>query len=530
MKRTAGIGSVAAVAVLITFTQNCNQDDLIRCANNSDCAEGSVCAASNECMTMPTEMDAMSDQTSTVDMDVPMDLHRVFPSGTPVWCMSAGTENYDTTRAVAIDSTGSLIVAGTKGAATAFLHKYTRSTRGVRSAFAFDISPDANDMGTTSIGITSVAVDPKDDSIVLTGVFTGQMRVGKCENQLTSSPAGRKLHQDIFLAKFRASDGECLWATQLESDWGTMTVGTDDEVTGLTIDASQNLALTGILNGAHVLKKIRIGSDYLTCKTPNANSNVFVAKLDRDANPLSFACYHTDGEEDGKAIAVDATGVVHLAGNFGSRGLNIGGVSQNSKGTSDAFVIKYDTTSNPAERQFFQLGAVGRQNLAQSIATVGNEVLLLGQLDGPLPLMKTTLMGQGAFFVWLNNVYDEQGTASVVALRDGEVIPGAVALRPDGSGQSAVALSFRGDIKVGTEMVSGPAATRALVVKYGARGGSLLWLQKLPASTGQAVALDRDGYVLVGGDFKDNVDFGPDAGGVLINKGGQDGFACLLSP
>jgi uncharacterized protein (AIM24 family) len=145
----------------------------------------------------------------------------------------------------------------------------------------------------------SVAIDPA-GNVYLTGCFTGNVDFGA--GNLNSNNEG-----DIFLAKFDP-DGKPLWSQRFGA-------GGDDNGTGLAIDPSGSIYLTGYL---------WYGADFGGGMLTNASDNTFVAKFDFNGNHLWSKIFIQTGAVYSKDIAIDPGGNVLLTGYY-TGSVNFGG-------------------------------------------------------------------------------------------------------------------------------------------------------------------------------------------------------------
>ena len=163
----------------------------------------------------------------------------------------------------------------------------------------------------------ALAVDAA-TNVYATGHFAGQSTFG---TNVLSSTGGL----DIFLCKLDAA-GNFLWSTRFG---GTG----DDEGTGIAVDHSGNLHLTG-----NFATRIGFGRDALLSA---GASDVFVAKLDNTGRVLWSARAGGIGKDVANDIASDRPGNSYITGSyqqnaqFGSTNLTGGALPQ-------FFLAKYD--------------------------------------------------------------------------------------------------------------------------------------------------------------------------------------------
>ena len=138
---------------------------------------------------------------------------------------------------------------------------------------------------------------------------------------------------DGFIAKYDTA-GNVLWATGFG---GT----NNDRGWGIAVDTNRNCYVTGFFNSTNFL----IGGVTLTNFSPNGNNSVFVAKLDTDGNLLWAHGPDAGYNSSGYQVAADNAGNCYVTGSF--YGTNtFGGIRLVSRGSSDAFLLKYDPSGS----------------------------------------------------------------------------------------------------------------------------------------------------------------------------------------
>ena len=123
---------------------------------------------------------------------------------------------------------------------------------------------------------------------------------------------------DIFLTKFD-TNGAQLWTKQL---------GTDaiDEGTGIALDASGNIFITGWTSGG------------LDGNSNQGAADILLIKFDNNGTKLWTKQYGSSGDEQGVGVAIDQSGLIYVTGwTMG----NLDGSTGNGK--KDIFITKYST-------------------------------------------------------------------------------------------------------------------------------------------------------------------------------------------
>jgi len=239
------------------------------------------------------------------------------------WSTCYGGPGINTAYDVAVDGSGSIVIAGSfagtmnlgggvltsAGGQDMFLARYDAHGAHLWSQRFGGIG---NDVG------KAVTVDGA-GNIIMTGHFRGPVSIG-------GAPlAGRGL-QDIFVAKFDAA-GLHQWSQWYGSAGG-------DEGQDIVSDASGNVIVTGHYAGA-----INFGGG---ADTPAFGSlDMFVLKLNAAGGYQWSKGVGNVNPDAGLGVAVDAFNSVFVAGMF-SNTVNFGGGGLTSSGSTDVFVVKYD--------------------------------------------------------------------------------------------------------------------------------------------------------------------------------------------
>lgn len=243
-----------------------------------------------------------------------------------------------------------------------------------------------------------------------------------------------------YLAKF-SSDGTELWRQSINTTvplFGSVTLNAADAVSGLAIDAANNIYITGFVkgvpdvgtgftrpsktfvakynsNGAQQwlteldLPKSSGGADialdqqgnvYLAgmangtltsdSSNPFADGDIFVAKLSTDGAQLWNQSIVTPGKNYARGLALDSAGNVYITGE------TIGALpGQTSAGGTDAFLAKYD--SNGTAQWIKQFGTA-QLDEGQAIAVDRlDRIYVTGETEGSL--FGNAVIGQSDAFL-----------------------------------------------------------------------------------------------------------------------------------
>lgn len=170
---------------------------------------------------------------------------------------------------------------------------------------------------------------------------------------------------DMYIAKYN-STGSLVWAFGIGGDG-------DDQLNGITVDASGNVYVAGGITGTtatNIDADPSTNTNNVTGQTITSAFDHFVAKYDGTLTPSSTSFYQWafttggTGAEQLNSIAVDGSGNVYVGGYIrGTTGTNIDAdpssntnnvTGRTATNNNDHFIAKYDGTLTPASTSFYQ--------------------------------------------------------------------------------------------------------------------------------------------------------------------------------
>jgi hypothetical protein len=394
-------------------------------------------------------------------------------TGTVQWLARIASDGTDIGFAIATDSSGNVYVTGQGGAGsvvTAFnfngtAFSPTLSNSGGTDAFVVKY----NTTGTVQwvARIASTATDIGYGIATDTGgnvYVTGQGGINAVVSAFSSngSAFGTTLaslgQNDIFLVKYDTS-GTVQWVTRL----GTQSV---DFGYGVATDGSDNVYITGQTGlGATLSIFNSNGSSFgtLSNNTPTT-TDAFLIKYN-SSGTVQWAVKQASVSTDvGRSVAVDTAGNVYTTGTYIGAPYSIYGQSMSLSasftvsGTSDAFIIKYNTNGAP---QWVARVAGTGVDIGYGTATdsAGNFYAAGAVGTGTATIFSangtpygTSLPANQCFVV----KYDTSGTVQWVASIQGSV-------------NGAIGLTVTADAS-GNIIVGGTSGTTATVTAYSSNG------------------------------------------------------------
>ena len=285
----------------------------------------------------------------------------------------------------------------------------------------------------------------------------------------------------------------------------------------IAVDASGNIVVGGVYRGT-----VNFGG---TSKTSAGGADWYVAKYSPTGTLLWVNSLGGAGEDALDAVAVAPNGDVVVSGRFAGTASFGGATPLVSNGTSDMAVAKY-AAANGAHLWSKRFGGAwddAPSGLAvDTAANVYVTGYFRGTIDfggGPLSVPFTTdldvfiakLDGTGGH-LWSKNFTN-----------DGNERGYGIAV--DGSGNVAITGSFSNTVDFGGGPLTSPNAMTDVFVARFTSTGAHSWSKRFGSlegsETGNAVAMDSSGNVVVAGQFVNPVDLG---GGTLGALGGSDAF------
>jgi len=301
--------------------------------------------------------------------------------GSHLWSKRFGGALTDRGYAVAVDSTGSVLVAGyfmgvvdfgggplsSSGNADIFVAKYSsagvhvwsKRFGGTGHDFAYGLAVDGN------------------DNLVMTGFFGwfgGPVDFGG--GAMTSVG-----DSDVFVAKFNAA-GAHLWSKRCGGTGA-------DRAQGIAVDANGNVAITGYFS---------LTADFGGSPLTSAGArDIFVAEYSSAGAHLWSKRFGDTSDDIGASLAFDPSGRVVVTGDYyGS--INFGGAALVSVGSGNMFLAMLSSTGGHVWSKRFGVG--GNSAAGVTVDAAGN-VIMTGTMVGAADFGGGPLWGNGSFDIFL---------------------------------------------------------------------------------------------------------------------------------
>jgi PKD repeat protein len=308
----------------------------------------------------------------------------VNPSGGPGWAKAIGSTDIDLGFGVASDGAGNAIVVGTfRGAITIGTTQLVSA--GGADAYLAKYDPSGNVLwakrfgGTFDDAFTSIDVDANGD-VVAVGRFQGTASFG---GTALVSAGGL----DIVIAKYSGANGSHLWSKRFGD-------ASDQSAEAVSVDPHGEAAVTGYYVGT-----VNFGGT--TLRTPYVGDyDVFVAKFDAAGTHLWSRNFPNTGNDFGMGVATDAAGDVAVVGYFNAS-INLGtGDLIAGNGMTDAFVVKLSDTGAYLWSKQLGADDGGETGKAIAMDATGN-VVVAGEADKAIDLGGGLLQPYGFSDVWV---------------------------------------------------------------------------------------------------------------------------------
>jgi len=428
-------------------------------------------------------------------------------------------------RAVAIDSGGATIVAGTIRGGTINFNPDPggpqRDATNASQIFVAKYSPAGTliwyrTIGDGSTGATNGAYDVAVDgagNVYATGEFSGNINFNT-DPQGTPKSYSVANRADGFIWKLDPN-GNYIWAQVVDSSLGSFADGY-----GLAVDAAANpsVFITGTF-GQRIGDTATFGA---TTLTTGGSSDAFVARLNPDGSYAWAKDFHTTAGLGPnftfrKGIALDSADNVYTTGQFGGTvdfdpaRVKPAGIKV-SNGSSNVYVAKLDSAGSFVWADAF--GGPGfSQGVRLAVDSAAGAVYAFGEYQGatnfnPNPSGTPQVLNSpdGLFVTKLNTggaflFARDLGVTSVNG-RSSSFGPGDVRLDPGGN--LDIIGSYFGNVRLGNGAYSSPAGSPATFFARMNSAGQFLETAPLPgagSNTDLAIAVNASGTIALTGSY-----------------------------
>lgn len=281
--------------------------------------------------------------------------------GSVIWVETFGGTGDDGISGIDIDADDNVFATGYFEDTVAFGLGGTMTSAGKKDAFFMKISgSDGSTLLAKKKGgieddyATGIAIDT-DGNMLVVGVFEDVVNFG-------SGPTPSNGQFDCFILK-ADSAGHTVWVKTFGNSG-------NDNCDSIAVDGSGNAVTSGGFSGTiNVVGKGR---------TSNGGKDILVAMFNAaDGNPKWVKNFGGSTTDDGKGVAVDGAGDVFLTGYFKGTGADFGGLTMDSNGGKDIFLVKLGGADGASESALGFGGSADEQGLSIAVDS-GGSVLLGG--------------------------------------------------------------------------------------------------------------------------------------------------------
>lgn len=297
-----------------------------------------------------------------------------------------------------------------------------------------------------------------------------------------------------------------------------------DEAKAVTTDASGNVIVVGYFAS----DAITFGNITLTNNTPGFD-DLFVVKYDPAGNVLWARSIGGDFDDKAFAVATDADGNIHVAGNFYSTSITVGNYTfTNAGAVGDIVLVKYDPDG--AVLWATREGAAGLEiPYAIAVDDAGNFTVAGRFSSNSVTFGTTTLQQAGSMDVFVVK-YDAAGTVLWAQGAGGGSNDEAYALAVRGDGDLIVAGYYTQEADFGSITLPSPGQANIFLARCDATTGSFLWATAVGSDGDEralAIALDAADNIYAAGYFQSSsLDFGSTT---LLSTATDNGFVARFT-
>jgi hypothetical protein len=268
--------------------------------------------------------------------------------GNFIWAKQMGGPMGSNANYIAVDGLGNLVITGSFSETVDFDPgpDVFEMTAVYRDIFIASLTPDGEFLWAKQIQSEyddngqTIAIDPVDGSILVTGYFTGTADFDPGPGYFELSPSYLG-NYDLFLLKLDAN-GNFTWAVRIGAD-------NFDAGMGIAVNASSEIFLTGFFAGTVDFDPgVDVYEMVASYGDPLGYGDGFVCKLGPDGRFLWARQFGAEGDDWAYSIAIDANGNSYTTGMFnGSVDFDPGaGETILTSEGWDVFIWKLDTDGN----------------------------------------------------------------------------------------------------------------------------------------------------------------------------------------
>ena len=328
--------------------------------------------------------------------------------------------------------------------------------------------------------------------------------------------------QDVVFGKFDSS-GTFQWIKKFGG------IGADRGL-GIAVDSSANVIVIGSFAGT-----VNFGGSNLST-TGTADTDIFLLKYSTSGTHIWSKRFGGTGTDEGRAVAVDSSGNILIAGsfgNFGNQQIDFGGGTLTAAGNGDAYVAKYDSSGTYVWAK--QMGGTGSDSSLAVAADTSGNAIVVGSFAATVDFGGGGggLVSGGLKDGFIAKYGAADGAYSFSRRFGGASDDFAYSVATDSTSSILVAAGYNSSMGVdfGGGAHGNTAGPDIAIVKYSS-ANAFTWekIVSWPIFFGdfaQSVRVDGSDNVLVSGAFNNPIDFG--CGGMPVTTSSYDVFVTKFS-
>jgi len=286
---------------------------------------------------------------------------------------------------------------------------------------------------------------------------------------------------------------------------------------GSAVDVSGNIFITGLLKGSTSFGGPMLGS--------MGSGDVFLAKFDAGGNHLWSRRFGDASGQHGCGVEVDGAGGAIAWGGFKGSVDFGGGLLVNSY-DMDVYAAKYDANGNHLWSKSF--GGAAYLDIRDLAIDALRNPIFTGAFLGAVNFGGSSLSSAGKSDIYIAKLSSQGAHLWSKRFGDGSAqLANSIALDP--AGNILVAGEFAGSLDLGGGALTSAGSHDIFLAKF-SPSGAHLWSKCFGSEeyqSGQCVAADRSGNVIITGCFEGDADFG---GGALASANAFDVFLAKFDP
>lgn len=350
---------------------------------------------------------------------------------------------------------------------------------------------------------TAVTIDAA-GNVTITGHFAGEVDFG-------GGPLVSAGDSDIFVASFEES-GQHRWSMRFGA-------ASTDEGLDIKADAGGELVVVGSFTD-------QVAFDGGSPLASAGGSDIFLARFDSAGQHLRSARYGGLLDDRARSVYIDDAGAVAITGSF-HISLDFGGGTLSSAGGSDIFAARFDRAG--LHEWSARFGGTGNDQGSDIAIGPSGEMVLTGNFENTLDFGGGPMTSAGQTDVFLVR-FDVQGVYHwAKRFGDAYLDLGDQYVAVDANGNVALLSEIWGSIDYGGGLLTSRGQWDVVLAHYD-RDGGYNWSRRFgdtAAATGEDIAVDKYGNIVITGYYLTNINFG---GGPLGNAGAYDVYVAQLDP